>query len=218
MENNMDNNTERNYGMEIDAIQMQLDEIKSLLMHFSQQPLPPQKKANETKFKNIEPMHNMHPDKRLSELMNELCEKTDAENITGFITYLGVFASGGRQSNWISNQVNTDKLLALIESNIAAKVLTCIGNNDRLNILLALLRAPRTAAQLVEECGYNTTGQVYHHLKPLLAADLIKEDEKIRGSYVIRAHRIQGIIMLLAGISDMLDTKYTQGNWEQPEN
>ena len=102
-----------------------------------------------------------------------------------------------------------------IESNAAAKVLTCIGNNDRLNMLLALLRIPRTAAQLVEECGYNTTGQVYHHLKPLLAADLVKEDDKNRGCYVIQPHRVQGIIMLLAGISDMLDTSYTQGDWEQ---
>jgi DNA gyrase subunit B len=84
-------------------------------------------------------------------------------------------------------------------------------------MLLALLRSPRTAAQLVEQCGYNTTGQVYHHLKPLLAADLVKEDDKNRGSYFIQPHRVQGIIMLLAGISDMLDPQYTQGNWEHPD-
>jgi DNA gyrase subunit B len=160
-------------------------------------------------------MRNMHPDKRISELMDELCEKTDNNGNTGFVTYLGVYASGGRQSNWVSNQVDADKLLELIESNVAAKVLACIGNNDRLNMLLSLLRAPRTAAQLVDECGYNTTGQVYHHLKPLLAADLIKEDDNSRGCYIVQPHRVQGVIMLLAGISDMLDTKYTQGNWEQ---
>ena len=123
-----------------------------------------------------------------------------------------LFASGSRQSNWIRNQVDTDSLLELIESNTAAKVLSCIGSNDRLNMLLALLRSPRTAAQLVEQCGYNTTGQVYHHLKPLLAADIVKEDDNNRGSYVIQPHRVQGIIMLLAGISDMLDPQYTQRN------
>ncbi|HBI71688.1 MAG TPA: hypothetical protein DEG06_08805 [Lachnospiraceae bacterium] len=73
-----------------------------------------------------------------------------------------------------------------------------------------------TVAQLVEECGYNSTGQVYHHLKPLIAADLIAEDVENadRGVYVVQPHRVQGIIMLLAGISDMLDPQYTQGDWE----
>ncbi|MCL2409744.1 MAG: ArsR family transcriptional regulator [Oscillospiraceae bacterium] len=204
---------DRDYGKEIDGINVQLDEIKALLMEFTKQP---QKKVGVKLLKNIEPMRNMHPDKRLSELQEELCEKADEDENTGYITYLGVFSSGGRQSNWVSNQVNADRLLELIESNVAAKVLACIGNNDRLNMLLALLRAPRTVAQLVEECGYNTTGQVYHHLKPLLAADLVKEDEQHgRGSYVIQPHRVQGVIMLLAGISDMLDTKYTQGDWDQ---
>ena len=202
---------ERDYGKEIDGINAQLSEIKGLLTSLTPQP---QKKTAVKTLKNIEPMRNMHPDKRLADLMEELCEKADEEGTTGFITYLGVFASGDRQSNWISNQVNADRLLELIESNIAAKVLACIGNNDRLNMLLALLRAPRTAAQLVEECGYNTTGQVYHHLKPLLAADLVKEEEESRGCYVIQPHRVQGVFMLLAGISDMLDTKYTQGDWE----
>lgn len=206
---------ERDYGKEIDGLSKQLDDMKNILAELTKQPV----KTEPLKpFKNILPMKNMHSDKRLSELMDELCAKVDEDGNTGSITYLGVFSSGSRQSNWIRNQVETDGLLKLIESNTAAKVLACIGNNDRLNMLLALLRSPRTAAQLVEQCGYNTTGQVYHHLKPLLSADLVKEDDKNRGSYVIQPHRVQGIIMLLAGISDMLDPQYTQGNWEQAEN
>ena len=203
---------ERDYGKEIDKLNVQLNEIKKLLMEFTQKP---QEKEVVKPLKNIHQMKNMHPDKRLSGMMEELCVKADDDGGTGIISYLGVFSSGGRQSNWIRNQVDVDSLLKLIESNAAAKVLACIGSSDRLNMLLALLRAPRTAAQLVEECGYNTTGQVYHHLKPLLGADLVIEDSKSRGTYVIRHHRVQGIIMLLAGISDMLDPEYTQGNWEQ---
>jgi len=208
---------ERDYGKEIDNINTQLTEIKELLTNFAQKPQP---KTNGTPPMRIKPVSNFHAsniDQRVVDLYDELREKTKNEDTTGFITYLGIFASGGCQSNWISNKVNTDKLLTLIESNIAAKVLTCIGNNDRLNMLLALLRAPRTVAQLVDECGYNTTGQVYHHLKPLLAADLVKEDEKNRGSYLVQPHRVQGVIMLLAGISDMIDTKYTQGDWSDRE-
>jgi len=130
---------------------------------------------------------------------------------------LGVFASGGRQSTWIRHQVCADDLLKLIENRMAERVLACVGNSDRLNILLSILKKPMTVAQLVEEGGYNSTGQVYHHLKPLLAADLIVEDSQNegRGVYVVQPHRVQGIIMLLSGISDMLDPQYTQGDWEE---
>jgi len=187
---------ERDYGKELDELREQLDALA---------------KQKQKQIRYVKSMKNMDKDKRLTGMLEELCNTAEG---TGAITYFGVFSSGDRQSNWISNQVGTDSLLRLIESKAAAKVLACIGNNDRLNLLLALLRSPGTAAQLVEQCGYNTTGQVYHHLKPLLAADLVKEDDKTRGCYVIQPHRVQGIIMLLAGISDMLDPKYTQGNWE----
>ena len=202
---------ERDYGKEIDGLREQMDDIKTLLTGLTGKP----ENHDITKpNRNIEPLRNMHPDKRLSQMMEELCTKADEDGGTGTITYMGVFASGNRQSNWIRNQVDTDSLLNLIENKSAAKVLACIGNNDRLNMLLAILRSSKTAAQLVEQCGYNTTGQVYHHLKPLLAADLVKEDDIVRGSYIIQPHRVQGIIMLLAGISDMLDPEYTQGSWE----
>jgi len=197
----------RDYGKEIDRINEQLIEIKQLLTETH-------KKSNVKRLKKQQARASLSSDKRLLELMDELCAAAQEQGNTGFVTYLGVYAAGERQSNWLRSQVNTDELLALIESNAATKVLHCVGSSDRLNLLLALLRAPKTVAQLVEECGYNTTGQVYHHLKPLLAADLAREDEKKRGYYVVVPHRVQGIIMLLAGVSDMLDTHYTQGNWE----
>lgn len=93
-------------------------------------------------------------------------------------------------------------------------MLACIGNANRLGMLLEILRGPKTVAELVERCGFGSTGQVYHHMKPLLAADIIAEDEQQKGVYVIQPHKVQGIIMLLAGISDMVDETYTQGTWE----
>ena len=44
-----------------------------------------------------------------------------------------------------------------------------------------------------------------------------KEDEQQKGVYVIQPHKVQGIIMLLAGISDMVDETYTQRAWEATE-
>ena len=45
------------------------------------------------------------------------------------------------------------------------------------------------------------------------AADLVTEDHR-RGSYVIRPHRVQGVIMLLAGVADLVDGAFTQGTVE----
>jgi len=166
---------------------------------------------------HIYPMIHMHPDKRLADMMEELCWLADEGGITGMVTYMGVFASGGRQSNWIQNEINTDGLLKLAENKTAEKVLACVGSTDRLNLLLSLLKQPQSVAKLVESGQYSSTGQVYHHLKPLLAANLVTESESERGTYYVIPHRVQGIVMILAGIGDLVDPKFSSGNWDSAE-
>lgn len=211
---------ERNYGAEIDSLNAEICSLKKELQKLSESVesfVQSQMKYDEKPLKNIHQMKNMHPDRRLSEIMEELCALTDKKGTTGMITYLGVYSSGGRQSNWIRNEVCTDDLLALIENRTAEKVLNSIGNSDRLNILLALLKKPMSVAETVTECQLNSTGQAYHHMKPLLAADLIVEDANNKGVYVVQPHKVQGIIMLLAGICDMVDETYSKGTWEATE-
>ena len=149
---------EQNYSQEIDALkgQMenlqntvlpQLDELRAMILEL----LP--NKASTEKLKRVHVMHGMHPDSRLSEQMEELCYKTEATGASGLVTYLGVYNSGGRQSNWIRNSVPADDLLSLIESGVAGKVLACIGNANRLALLLDILRGPKTVTSLVEKCA-----------------------------------------------------------------
>lgn len=216
----------RDYDKEIDALREQmenlqnmifpqLDEMRAMVMELLSDKQPTKKPSAEL-LKRVHVMHGMHPDSRLSEQMEELCYKTEEKGVSGLVTYLGVYNSGGRQSNWIRNGIPTDELLSLIESGVASKVLACIGNSNRLMMLLEILREPKTVAELVEKCGFGSTGQVYHHMKPLLAADIIVEDEQRKGVYAIQSHKVQGVIMLLAGISDMVDETFTQGKgtWE----
>ena len=206
---------EREYDKEIDALKAQVEGLRNHvegLENLVMESFP--RRPSAERAERVHVMQGMHPDSRLSEQMEELCRKTGEEGVSGLITYLGVYNSGGRQSNWIRNGVSADELLSLIESGVAGKVLTCIGNKNRLALLLEILRGPRTVAMLVEKCGFGSTGQAYHHLRPLLAADVVAEDEQQKGFYVIRPHKVQGIIMLLAGISDMVDETYTQGSWE----
>jgi len=212
---------ERDYGAEIDELKEELKKASALFGEFlsKQYGQPQQEQPQEERYpyKNdkVWPMRHMHPDPRLSSMMNELCETVDGNSETGAVTYMGVFTSGGRQSNWIRNGIGTDSLLALVDSKSAGTVLQSIGNSDKLALLVALLREPMTVAQMVEKCGFNTTGQVYHHLRPLIAADIVEEvkEGNERGVYAVKYHRVQGIIMLLAGIADLIDPFFSNGTW-----
>jgi len=209
------NESSRDYGMEIDQLKTELKEIKELLNGLTSKKKMAIGKA--VPGGHIQKMPEMHSDPAIMNILDQLENAGNSAHSTGAISYVGVFASGNRQSTWIRHLVNTDDLLKLIEDNTAQKLLACIGNNDRLKILLAILRKPMTVAQLVSECGYNSTGQVYHHLKPLIAADIVEEgaNELGKGHYVVKPHRVQGIIMLLAGISDIIDPEYTHFHGEQ---
>ena len=216
----------RNLESEIDSIKQEMNDIKNLLMDIARTPAVLADLSRQTatdagakKTGHVYTMKNMHFDERLSSMMEELCDNAGKQGTTGAVTYLGVFASGDRQSCWIQNNISTDDLLFLADSGRAMQVLNCIGSNDRLSILIALLRQPMSVTALVERCGFNTTGQVYHHLKPLIAADLVHEPKEAgeRGVYAVVSHRVQGIIMILAGIADILDPKYTQGAFAQDE-
>ena len=129
---------EHDYSADIENLKKEVEEIKALFMEFTKHHNDKPSEKEESEFKKVHPMKNMHPDPKLSSIMDRLCKLTDEEDRTGSITYLGVFTSGKRQSNWIQNEVNTDDLLKLIENKSASSVLQCIGNNDRLNLLLAL--------------------------------------------------------------------------------
>lgn len=205
---------ERDYGKEIDNLQKELSEIKKLLLNKTTSATDA---SNKAETEHIQKMPNMHKDPHIMAILDRLENSCGVHGETGLITYLGVFSSGGRQSTWIKNGINTNTLLELISNKIAEKVLSCIGNGDRLNILLAILKKPMTVAELIDECKFHSSGQVYHHMKPLLAADLITEDtiNYSKGTYIIQPHKVQGIIMLLAGICDMVDETYSKGNWEE---
>ena len=155
----------RDLGKEIDELRQQMERLREeitpqldKLQTMIKDSLP--NKATTEKPNRVHVMREMHPDKRLGEQMEELCRKTDEENVSGLVTYLGVYNSGGRQSNWIRNGVSTDALLSLIESGVAEKILVCIGNQNRLEILSEILREPKTVTALVEKCGFGSTGQV----------------------------------------------------------
>ena len=223
---------ERNYGQEIDqlreemqALREQMKEQASMMEGLLRQQMDAMQakiiedaapeQAPSRREGHIQKMPCMHPDKHIRAVLDQLENDANEQGSSGRVTYIGTYESGGNQSTWIRHSVDTDPLLEQIESGTAAKVLACIGSNDRLKLLLALLRKPMTVQQMVTECGFNTTGQVYNHLRSLIAVDLVTEDEhRARGTYAIRPHRVSGLIMLLAGVNDLLDGEYTCADYE----
>lgn len=191
---------DRDFSTELDEIKAELKKLKEFYMRSSS-------KAEEggKNWKRVEPIRNMHPDSRLSGMMTEICTHAEESGASGLVTYMGVFSSGGRQANWIKNEVNADDLLRAVEDRTPERVLACVGSNERLNILIALLKKPMTVAEIVKKCGFGSTGQAYHHMKPLLAAGIIAEGEEGagKGVYVVRFDKVRGIIMLLAGICEL---------------
>ncbi|MDR0928334.1 MAG: helix-turn-helix domain-containing protein [Oscillospiraceae bacterium] len=165
----------------------------------------------------IECMSGMFPNPHIAALIEEDTRLANKHGMPGVLTYFGAFSMSHRQSNWVRHVVNVEGLFRLIEDGRAAQVLACVGNNDRLSLLLALLKTPMSAAQLVEQGRVSSSGQAYHHLKVLQAADLIEELESAKGVYAVKSHRVQGLLMLLAGVSDLLDPSQTQGCWAGEE-
>lgn len=210
----------RNFGAEIDSLKKDMEEIKKLLQDSLGAAQNAAETAAETACKSVIQKGKMHPDPSVNDVMEKLEAYCADGKDSGAITYLGVFRSGKkryRESRWIQNQVGTDALLNLIEDGTVTKVLMCIGSRERMNILLTLLKKPMTVTQLIEECGYNSTGQVYHLLRSLLNADLVMETEQ-KGVYAVKPQRVQGVIMLLAGIKDLVDTRVSSGTWEEEED
>lgn len=213
---------ERNLELEMDELKNQLSEIKELLIGKKQIVHKTSKKEDDELLPDEEKVVNRGyyevlsgddwgddcPEKQeLATIYDKLKNTCGANGETGKVTYLGVFESNNWRFSWIKHGANTDDLLSLIETGNAGKVLNCIGNNDRMNILLTLLKKPMTVAELVKTGKYGSTGQVYHHLKPLIAADFLAEDKDLeKGTYKVQASKVQGIIMFLAGIQDMSNT------------
>ena len=114
----------RDYGAEIDSLREEIAELKAMIGGKAKE-LP----SDGGEFVgHVQKMANMHPDEHVMSLMSECENKCGGNNLSGCVTYLGVFASGGNQSSWIQKAIPTDDLLDLGVSGTAEKMLACIGS------------------------------------------------------------------------------------------
>lgn len=119
------------------------------------------------------------------------------------VFYSGNVQLQGQRFKWEPQERQLRQLLGL-NSEKAAKVLAAIGHKQRLDILKSVLGEPLSGSELVDRLQMGTTGQLYHHLKALLGADLLVQEPG--GKYAMSQRRSLPFLLLLAAVSDMLDT------------
>ena len=78
----------------------------------------------------------------------------------------------------------------------SAAALGALAHPVRLLLLQQILSGVRTAAELGRHEQLGTTGQLYHHLRQLVAAGWLRTS--LRGQYAIPAERIVPLLTLLA--------------------
>lgn len=82
-----------------------------------------------------------------------------------------------------------------------AEILAALGHPARLRIVRTLLRGPANASDLHESVGLGSTGQVYHHLKVLGAANVVEQHG--RGDYRIAAKKVVPLLVSMLAAADI---------------
>jgi DNA-binding transcriptional ArsR family regulator len=86
------------------------------------------------------------------------------------------------------------------EPEIIARTFSALSSPVRVRIICALVGGPAPTAALAERIEAGTSGQLFHHLRDLLAAGLLHQPQ--RGVYALRA---QHALPLLAAMSAAMD-------------
>ena len=201
--------TERNYGIEIDELKQGIAEIKELLTSLKESP----------KEKTSEKESKWTPEaQKKIEDAQEWAKQTNNE--LGALFYHGFLDIGhntsyGRGARW-DLKCGINELMDMPQDNLSV-VLSSLGNQQRWEMLCALLQKPMTVAQLMEKFEMKTSGTAYHHLNALIAADLLEEvkHEKFeRGTYAVKGHRVSGVVLIMAGVADLTSSRYSSGEWK----
>lgn len=116
----------------------------------------------------------------------------------GAVVYGGAVSAGGGEFLWAIERPAAN-LLDLDPTRIAA-VLALLGSAPRVRILLALVDAPRTAADLQRLLASKSPGPVYHHLKDLLAMGVVTQVDR---RYVVPARHVVPILTACALAIDL---------------
>src|SRR5581483_1865691 len=114
--------------------------------------------------------------------------------IQGTLSYAGAIQLAGRPFRF--QQRLPAQSLFEADPDLLTQIFAALSSPHRVIILRTLCERPCTAQQLQEVLGMGSAGQLYHHLKELLAADLITQRER-SSAYTIEPAKVIPICAVL---------------------
>jgi hypothetical protein len=84
-----------------------------------------------------------------------------------------------------------------VDDLVASEAITALAHPVRLRLLQRILTGPGTTADLSDDEGLGTTGQLYHHLRHLVSAGWLKSSG--RGRYAVPGDRVVPLLVILMG-------------------
>jgi DNA-binding HxlR family transcriptional regulator len=140
------------------------------------------------------------PDLGLIDALTELSEPdADPDLPAGAVTYAGVARLGSARVAWQMTH-SVPELLALDDAAIARQ-LAAIASPVRLRILRELAGGPLQTHELQARLDEPSAGQLYHHLRELLATGLVNQPR--RSVYEVPDRAVIPILTLIACAGDL---------------
>jgi hypothetical protein len=134
-------------------------------------------------------------------LVDELRRSAHAspEENAGSVVYAGACRIGAEEYVYVREH-GVPALLGT-DPGKAARLLSSLGNPARLSLLLQLLAAEQSSADLQGLLGEGSTGQLYHHLRELQVAGLLVQPR--RGVYRLAPHAAVSLLTIVAAAADL---------------
>jgi hypothetical protein len=137
------------------------------------------------------------PDPKKFWALQGLRERLPAE--TGGVLFTGaVPLPTGEYYEW-QQGAKTEDLLTHDWAELSG-ALAALGHPVRLMLLKEILNGARSTAELQEHESLGTTGQLYHHLRQLVAAGWLRTTG--RGQYAVPGSRVVPLLVVLTAVQE----------------
>lgn len=110
------------------------------------------------------------------------------------------YFTNGEVSSNSEFYTDIDKLLQ-IDAIEAERWFNAFAASERIEILQTLLGKNCTAGELMEKCGFSTTGKLYHHLNFLINTGIVKSDS---GKFFLNASLVGSVLIMLLSASNFI--------------
>lgn len=117
----------------------------------------------------------------------------------GQVTYGGNGPWDGRNVAWQVERSWADVVPLAGEQ--VARVLSALASGVRLRVVGELTAGTLTTGELAERLGQASSGQLFHHLRELLAAGIIHQPG--RGTYALLPQQVVPMLALLSAAADL---------------